>query len=92
MVVAEHSGRPWIGKVFTEQWRKLASAVGIPKNVQNRDTRAGGATDAERKSADLEKVRQGLGHTKPETTRIYQRAEDEATAEIAIIRFGKPKR
>lgn len=91
MVVAEHSGRPWIGKVFTEKWRDLATAVGIPKNVQNRDTRAGGATDAERKGADLEQVRQGLGHSKPATTRIYARAEDEATADIAIIRFGKPK-
>lgn len=89
MVVAEHNGKPWRQKVFATNWRKIARAVGIPDNVQSRDTRAGGATDAERKGADIEKVRQALGHSKPETTRIYERAQTEATAEIAILRFGK---
>jgi hypothetical protein len=92
IVVAEHTGLPWLSKVFSNQWRALATAVGIPKNVQNRDTRAGGATDAETKGGDIEKVRQSLGHARPDTTRIYQRAEAAATAEIAVLRFGKKGR
>jgi hypothetical protein len=40
------------------------------------------------KGADIEKVRQGLGHSRPDMTRIYQRAASEATAEIAVLRFG----
>jgi site-specific recombinase XerD len=89
IVVAEHNGLPWIDKVFQTNWRKIARAVGIPDDVQNRDSRAGAATDAELKGANIEKVRQGLGHARPDTTRIYQRAESEATAEIAKLRFGK---
>lgn len=89
MVIAEHSALPWRQKVFANKWREIARSVGIPDNVQNRDSRAGGATDAESKGADIEKTRKGLGHAKPETTRIYTRGDDEATAEVAIIRFGK---
>ena len=89
VIVAEHDGLPWNDKVFQTNWRKIARAVGIPDEVQNRDSRAGAATDAERKGADIEKVRQGLGHSRPDTTRIYQRAESEATAEIAVLRFGR---
>jgi integrase len=89
MVIAEHSRKPWRQKVFANKWREIARAMGIPDNVQNRDSRAGGATDAETKGADIEKTRKGLGHAKPETTRIYTRGDEEATAEIAYIRFGK---
>jgi hypothetical protein len=90
MVIAEHSRKPWRPKVFANKWREIARAMDIPDNVQNRDNRAFGATDAETKGADIEKIRKGLGHSKPETTRIYTRANEEATAEIAHIRFGKP--
>jgi hypothetical protein len=88
IIVAEHSGLPWIDKVFQAKWRKIARAAGVPDEVQNRDSRAGAATDAELKGAHIEKLRQGMGHSKPDTTRIYQRAESEATAEIAKLRFG----
>jgi Phage integrase family len=89
IVIAEHNGLPWIDKVFQTNWRKIARAVGIPDEVQNRDSRAGAATDAELKGADIEKVRQQMGHSKPDTTRIYLRDESAATAEIAKLRFGK---
>lgn len=89
MIIAEHSGRPWRQKVFANKWREIARRAGIPDDVQNRDSRAGGASDAENKNADIEKIRKGLGHSKVETTRIYTRADDEATAQVAVIRFGK---
>jgi hypothetical protein len=89
VIVAEHNGLPWIDKVFQTNWRKIARAVGIPDEVQSRDSRAGAATDAELKGADIETNRQSLGHSRPDTTRIYQRAESEATAEIARLRFGR---
>ena len=57
VIVAEHNGLPWIDKVFQTNWRKIARAIGIPDNVQNRDSRAGATTDAERKGADIEKLR-----------------------------------
>ena len=91
MVVFEGTKKPWAAKYYSEKWRRVATAVGIPKEVQSRDTRAGSATHAETKGANIETIRQGLGHTKPETTRIYMRAEQEGTEQIAILRFGKPK-
>jgi len=89
VVIAEHNGLPWVDKAFQANWRRIARAVGIPDEVQSRDSRAGAATDAELKGADVEKVRKGLGHSRPDTTRIYLRDESEATAEIARLRFGK---
>lgn len=98
MVIAEHSAKPWRTKTFAKEWRKIATHVGIPENVQNRDTRAGAATDAGQKGADVdrkaaaERVRPALGHSNEGTTQIYLRADDEATARIAELRFGKQTR
>jgi hypothetical protein len=89
MIIAEHNGLPWIGKSFGEKWRKIARLAKIPDEVQNRDSRAGAGTDAELKGADIEQIRQGLGHSKPDTTRLYLRAEEEATDKVAVLRFGK---
>jgi hypothetical protein len=86
IVVAEHNGRPWNQKVFAEYWREYARAVGVPDDVQNRDSRAGGASEAETAGADIEAIRQGMGHSKPDTTRIYTRAAAEATDNVAKLR------
>lgn len=95
MVTAEHTrGLPWRQKVFANKWRKIARLVGIPDEVQNRDTRAGAATDADQKGADVDRkkaasaIRPALGHSKDGTTLIYLRGDDEATARIAQLRFG----
>ncbi len=86
MVKAEHTGLPWRHKYFQQHWREIATAVGVPANVQNRDSRAGAATEGENAGADIETIRHGLGHSKPETTRIYTRTADEQTAKLATIR------
>jgi integrase len=86
MIIAEHNGRPWSAKVLAEYWREYAGAVGIPDNVQNRDSRAGGASEAESAGADIDTIRQGMGHSRPDTTRIYTRAEDQATDNVAQLR------
>jgi integrase len=87
MVIAEHSGKPWRQKVFGDRWRKIARAAGVPDHVQNRDSRAGSATEADEAGADVELIRQSLGHARTDTTRIYMRGEDAATAKVAILRF-----
>lgn len=86
MIVAEHNGRPWRKNQFAEAWREIATAVGVPTTVQNRDSRAGGATEADDAGADVETTRKALGHSRPETTRIYTRNEQRATDNIAVIR------
>lgn len=88
LVKAEHSGLPWRQKVFAEHWRRIADAVGIPKHVQNRDSRAGGGTEAEKKGATREQIRPAFGHTKVETTDIYLRNERDGPDNLARLRFG----
>jgi hypothetical protein len=34
-------------KPFQRQWRRIATAAGIPSKIQNRDSRAGAATEAD---------------------------------------------
>jgi hypothetical protein len=92
IIVAEHSGLPWRQKVYAEYWREFARAVGIPDVVQNRDSRAGGASEAEAAGADIEHIRQALGHSRPDTTRIYTRAADAATSNVAEIRVNARKK
>ncbi|KRR15813.1 MULTISPECIES: tyrosine-type recombinase/integrase [Bradyrhizobium] len=92
MVIAEHTGRPWIQKVFAEHWREIARAVGVPDDVQNRDSRAGAASHAEKQGAKPEQIRPALGHEKIETTMIYLRNQDEGPDNIARIRFGDGSR
>lgn len=87
LIVAEHSGKPWRQKVFGARWRKIARAAGVPDHVQNRDSRASTATEADEAGADVELIRQSLGHARTDTTRIYMRGEDAATAKIAVLRF-----
>lgn len=86
MVIAEHTGLPWRQKVFAEKWREIARAAGVPDNVQNRDSRAGAATEADIMGIPLEETGKALGHAKPDTTRIYTRGEDAITAKVAILR------
>ena len=88
VVVCEENGRPWTSTLFGERWRKIATAVGVPTNVQNRDTRAGAASDAEALGAPRRAIATALGHEKEETTGIYTRADDEVTEKVAILRFG----
>lgn len=91
LVKAEHTGLPWRQKMFAAKWRLIARAAGIPDHVQNRDSRAGGATEADNAGIDVEVTRKGLGHAKTDTTRIYTRNEAEATAQVAILRVKARK-
>lgn len=45
VVAAERQKLPWNVVEFRRQWRKLADACGVPKNVRNMDSRASRADD-----------------------------------------------
>jgi hypothetical protein len=49
VIINEHAGIPWTQNAFAKQWRKIATAVGVPRDVRNADTRA--RTHAPTKSA-----------------------------------------
>jgi len=89
VIVNKETGQPFTETSYRTRWRTYATLAGIPKSIQNRDSRAGGATEAEELGLDTEKVRKALGHSKPETTRIYTRGDDAVTAQVAVFRSEK---
>ena len=88
-IVQEATGLPYFDTTYRKKWREHATAVGVPKDVQSRDARAGGATEAEALGVRTEHIQKALGHRKVDTTLIYTRAEDAITAQVAQIRAGK---
>jgi len=86
IIVNERTGLPWECTAFMRQWRQIARASGIADDVQNRDTRAGVATEAMNAQVKLEVVQKQLGHHLKETTKIYVRNDLETHREIMKAR------
>ena len=38
VIINENTGRPFLAHQFRREWRKIADAAGVPKNVMNRDS------------------------------------------------------
>jgi hypothetical protein len=91
IIINENTGRPWNEKMFQKHWRRIARACGIPDNVQNRDSRAGAATEAELAGAPEKTIQRLLGHSRSETTEIYMRGGREVRSAIAKLRVEKRK-
>jgi hypothetical protein len=86
MLINERTGRPWHRGRFNVEWRKIARACGIPDEVQNRDSRAGASTEARLAGVPRDDRRQMLGHSRAETTDIYDRAALDVRRNIAHMR------
>jgi hypothetical protein len=91
VILHERFGRPWGERMFQYAWRKVATAAGIPANIQNRDSRPGAATEADVAGAPREKTQRMLGHSRGETTGIYLREDLEVNRELAKLRTEKRK-
>jgi hypothetical protein len=63
VIMHDRTGRPWGDRSFQDTWRKIATAAGIPANIQNRDSRPGAATEADLAGAlkDTQAVAQDSG-------------------------------
>jgi hypothetical protein len=90
MIIDEHTGRPYRHDDYGTLWRQIADEVGIPRSVQNRDSRAGGITETiDASDGNLEAARHAAGHSDITTTQRYSRAGDKATAKVAQFRAAK---
>jgi len=89
IIIDVSSGTPWNVKHFQREWRKIATAAGIPSNIQNRDSRPGAATEADLAGAPREKTKRMLGHSKGETTEIHLREELEVSHALAKLRVQR---
>lgn len=86
MIVNEETGIPYTGGVFRDVWREIAKEVGIPANVQNRDSRSGGVTESTDAGATLEQARHLATHRNVSTTARYSRSTLIKTNEVARLR------
>jgi len=73
VIVNEGTGRPWQAEVFSHQFRTLADAAGIPKDLQFRDLRATAATELKDAGADILDMSTHTGHKTATMARRYAR-------------------
>jgi hypothetical protein len=66
-------GLPIVADMYRRWFREIARVAGIPDNVWNMDSRAGGATEADEAGAALEAIQGALTHTKASTIVRYLR-------------------
>jgi hypothetical protein len=92
IIVFEETGRPYTTHKFRRLWRALATTASIPKNVQNRDSRAGAATEATGFGVDLHDTQQLLAHSDIATTQIYSRGKAEKALKAQRARVVGRKR
>lgn len=81
-IICESNAMPWTPSEFRRKWRIVADYAGIPANVKNMDSRAGGITEATEAGADLEHVKHAATHSNIAMTQRYSR---NATAKIAGV-------
>lgn len=86
VIVDEYTGLPYTAIRFRREWRKVATAVGIPKTICNMDSRAGAISEATDSGAHLEDVRHAATHSNISTTQIYSRGQAEKTAKVMTLR------
>ena len=67
---------------YGKWFRQIARAAGIPDEVWNMDSRAGGATEAEESGVDLDAIQANLTHADKEQTLRYIR---DRSTKIAIV-------
>lgn len=93
MILDERSGLPYRNERFSKRWRDVATAAGVPRDVFNMDSRAGGITEATDAGASIEAVRHHATHRDARTTMRYSRQTLTKTAAVADIRTAgrKPK-
>jgi len=88
IVKGEH-GLPVRPNSYRNWFRQIARAAGIPDDVWNMDTRAGGATEADEAGADLKAISDHLTHSETKTTIRYIRRVHKKTAIVAEARNRK---
>lgn len=85
IVKGEH-GQPIRYRSYAKWWRQIATAAGIPADVQSMDARAGGITEAEEAGAPLEDIQAGATHEDKRSTLRYVRRRTRKIVSVAEVR------
>lgn len=88
MIIDESTGLPYQQGRYSRVWRKVANAAGVPNDIWNRDTRAGGITEASQVATAQETSRHAT-HSDIQTTNRYVRDTLDVTRSVADKRMAK---
>jgi hypothetical protein len=90
MIVSEKTGRPYFGE-YSREWRPFATKAGIPRDVWNRDSRAGGITEGWDADADVKDLQRLATHSTQAMTERYARRALASTNRVAKLRVASRK-
>jgi hypothetical protein len=82
------TGEPFKPGMYAKRWRSIATAAGIPSNVWNRDSRAGGVTEGSDAGATIEQMRRHASHASGTTTERYSRKTTDGNRTVARLRVA----
>jgi Phage integrase family len=88
IVKGEH-GLPMRENSYRKWFRQIRRAAGIPDDVWNMDTRAGGATEAHEGGAPIRTIQGAMTHSKEDHTLRYIRRRSAPFTEVADVRARK---
>lgn len=86
VIVSEIHQLPYTNTNFRRDWRKIATACGVPPDIRNMDSRAGGISEATDAGVDIEHVRHAATHSNSSTTMRYSRNPAQKTAVVQLKR------
>lgn len=86
VIICEVTGAPYSTAEFRRKWRLVADAAGVPKDVKNMDSRAGGITEASNSGVELEHIRHAATHSSIAMTQKYSRGATEKIAHVQAKR------
>jgi len=89
MIVSEATGVPYRWTKYPENFRRVATAAGIPSNVWSMDARAGAVSEAYAAGAAATDVQKHAGHTNPQTSARYHRTSLAETQRAMGLRVAK---
>jgi hypothetical protein len=73
-VARQPNGLPWPDhQAYGKEWRKIATAAGIPKNVWNMDSRASGISEASEAGVSDDDITKQAGNSDEVMKRVYKR-------------------
>jgi hypothetical protein len=91
MIVSESTGLPYRADDHRIKWRGFATAAGVPVDVWNMDSRAGGITEGADAGATIEDLRRSATHSDGKMTARYIRSSEKATSTVATLRVASRK-
>jgi hypothetical protein len=89
VIVSESTGEPYKHRTFTQTWRRIADAAGLPKEVWNMHARAGAVSEAYEAGAVETDVMKMAAHRNRQTSAHYNRGSLVQTSRVHELRLAK---